>query len=173
MGSVLMEFLMREASEQDLSKVMEMMQEVANDSEHKEWFMPSDEEFVKRHLQEEGFTILAESQEGKLAGFLNGISTDENIFRDEFFLDADLYNPNGENVMLLGLDVLPDHRNQGLAREIVKQYAEREKVKNRKRLILTCLQSKVDMYIKFGFVDRGISQSSWGGEEWHEMTLEI
>ena len=64
-----MEFLMREASEQDLSKVMEMMQEVANDSEHKEWFMPSDEEFVKRHLQEEGFTILAESQEGKLAGF--------------------------------------------------------------------------------------------------------
>ena len=140
---------------------------------------PPHEACSERHMKEriakvpELFMVVVDKETGKLAGFLNGISTDENIFRDEFFLDADLYNPNGENVMLLGLDVLPDHRNQGLAREIVKKYAEREKVKNRKRLILTCLQSKVEMYIKFGFVDKGISQSSWGGEEWHEMTLDM
>jgi hypothetical protein len=29
------------------------------------------------------------------------------------------------------------------------------------------------MYEKMGFVDRGISNSTWGGEEWHEMNLNI
>lgn len=39
----------------------------------------------------------------------------------------------------------------------------------RKEIILTCLESKVAMYEKFGFKDKGIAQSTWGGEEWHEM----
>jgi hypothetical protein len=29
------------------------------------------------------------------------------------------------------------------------------------------------MYEKMGFVDRGISNSTWGGEEWHEMNYWI
>ena len=40
-------------------------------------------------------------------------------------------------------------------------------------LILTCLDGKVKMYEKMGFLDRGISGSSWGGEEWHEMVWKI
>ena len=34
---------------------------------------------------------------------------------------------------------------------------------------MTCLDSKVKMYEKMGFQDRGMAQSSWGGEQWHEM----
>ena len=84
-----------------------------------------------------------------------------------------LYNPTGENIMILGLDVLPLYRNQGLARELVSQYTRREQQKQRKSLILTCLQSKVEMYKKMGFSDCGIANSTWGGEEWHEMKLPI
>ena len=40
-------------------------------------------------------------------------------------------------------------------------------------LILTCLPEKVAMYEKMGLKDKGISGSSWGGEEWHEMTLTL
>ena len=43
----------------------------------------------------------------------------------------------------------------------------------RKEIILTCLESKVAMYEKFGFKDKGIAQSTWGGEEWHEMGVRI
>jgi predicted acetyltransferase len=71
----------------------------------------------------------------------------------------------------LGLDVLPEHRNQGLATELVCQYVQRERQKDRQMLILTCLKSKVNMYEKMGFTDKGISGSTWGGEEWHEMCL--
>ena len=104
-----------------------------------------------------------------MAGFLNGLATDDEILKDEFFTDASLHNPEGKNVMLLGLDVLPEYRSQGLARELVRRYLERECGRGRKEIILTCLESKVAMYEKFGFKDKGIAQSTWGGEEWHEM----
>ena len=56
-----------------------------------------------------------------MAGFLNGLATDDEILKDEFFTDASLHNPEGKNVMLLGLDVLPEYRSQGLARELVRR----------------------------------------------------
>ena len=115
------------------------------------------------------FLVAVDRRTGKLAGFLNGLSTDEAVFRDEFFTDADLYDPEGKRVMLLGLDVLPEYRGQGLAGELVRRYVAREREKGRERLLLTCLESKVKMYEKMGFRDLGVSASSWGGVEWHEM----
>ena len=106
----------------------------------------------------------------RIAGFINGIATDETAFRDEFFTDASLHDPNGRNVMLLGLDVRPEYRGIGLGRELVRSFAERETGK-RDRLVLTCLERLVPMYEKFGFRDLGISASVWGGEQWHEMDM--
>jgi ribosomal protein S18 acetylase RimI-like enzyme len=116
------------------------------------------------------FLVAIDKQTGKIAGFLNGLSTDEDSFRDEFFTDADLYNPNGKNIMLLGLDVLPEYRMQGLASELMASYLRREKENGRNRVLLTCLESKVEMYKKMGFCDHGQANSEWGGETWHEMS---
>jgi ribosomal protein S18 acetylase RimI-like enzyme len=140
---------------------------------------PPNEACSEQHMKEriakapELFLVAVDKTTGKLAGFLNGLSTDEYTFRDEFFTDANLYNSDGKNIMLLGLDVLPEYRRQGLAKELVYSYARRERENARQMLILTCLKSKVKMYEKMGFVDRGIANSTWGGEEWHEMSYEI
>lgn len=119
------------------------------------------------------FMVAIDRQSGKIAGFLNGVSTDETKFRDEFFTDISLYKPDGQSVMLVGLDVLPEYRMQGLARAIVDEYIRRERKKERKYLFLTCLDEKVKMYEKFGFIDKGIADSTWGGEQWHEMVYNI
>ncbi|MBQ3513955.1 MAG: GNAT family N-acetyltransferase [Lachnospiraceae bacterium] len=140
---------------------------------------PPNEACSEQHMKEriakasELFLVAVDKETGKIAGFLNGLSTEEEIFRDEFFVNADLYQPDGKNIMLLGLDVLPKYRRQGLAREIVAEYVRREREKGRKMLILTCLKAKVEMYQKFGFTDQGIADSTWGGEEWHEMSKKI
>lgn len=119
------------------------------------------------------FLVAVDKQTGKVAGFLNGLSTNEASFRDEFFIDANLYDPNGKNIMLLGLDVLPEYRMQGLARELVHRYQLRERENGRRLLLLTCLESKVEMYKKMGFLDKGAANSTWGGEQWHEMSCVI
>lgn len=116
------------------------------------------------------FLVAVDKKTGRLAGFLNGLATNEFLFRDEFFTDAKLHDPAGRNIMLLGLDVLPEYRGQGLAREIVFQYLRRESEKGREMLFLTCLKSKVKMYERMGFHNRGESASSWGGEKWVEMS---
>lgn len=121
----------------------------------------------------EQFLVAVDKTTGKLAGFINGLSTYEDKFRDDFFTDISLYDPKGENVMILGLDVLPEYRNRGLAREIVRNFSIMEKEKGRKTLILTCLDEKVKMYEKLGFSDKGMADSTWGGEEWHEMTYSL
>ena len=51
-----------------------------------------------------------------------------------------------------------------------KEKMDALKEKGRKEIVLTCLDEKVEMYKRFGFVDLGMSDSVWGGEEWHEMT---
>lgn len=134
----------------------------------------SEKNMLERIAVAQDFFLVALDQEtGRIAGFLNGIATDECRFRDEFFTDASLHNPEGRNIMLLGLDVLPEYRRQGLGRELVYHYLRREREKCRQEVFLTCLHSKVKMYQKFGFVDRGIADSTWGGEEWHEMSYTL
>ena len=121
----------------------------------------------------ETFLVAVDKETGKLAGFLNGVATNEEVFRDEFFTDITLHNPEGKNIMLLGLDVLPEYRHQGLAREIMNRYVSREQAKGRKCLYLTCLDGKVEMYKKMGYTDDGISGSMWGGEKWHDKSRRI
>lgn len=140
---------------------------------------PPNEACSEKHMKDrvekiaDLFLVAVDKNTGKIAGFLNGLATDEDTLKDEFFTNAKLHNPDGKNIMLLGLDVLPEYRRQGLARELVHQYRQREQKKGRQKLILTCLESKVEMYEKFGFSDRGIAESVWGGEEWHEMSIEV
>lgn len=124
-------------------------------------------------LAPELFTVAVEKSSGKVAGYLNGVSTDREQFSDDFFSDFSLYDENGCNVMLLGLAVLPEYRGRGIARELMMQYEETQRARGRKNLFLTCLEAKVTMYQKMNFRDLGIGDSSWGGKTWHEMVCEL
>lgn len=81
----------------------------------------------------EQFLVAVDKTTGKLAGFINGLSTYEDKFRDEFFTDISLYDPKGENVMILGLDVLPEYRNRGLHEKlsVISVSWKRRKVEKR------------------------------------------
>ena len=70
---------------------------------------------------------------------------------------------------LLGLDILPEYRGQGLAKELIKLYGIWSQVKGKHRMVLTAHAEKVGLYEKLGFTDLGISGSTWGGGVWHEM----
>ena len=103
---------------------------------------PPNEACSKKHMKDrvagiaDLFLVAIDKENEKMAGFLNGLATDDEILKDEFFTDASLHNPEGKNVMLLGLDVLPEYRSQGLARELVRRYLERECGRGRKEIIL-------------------------------------
>ena len=119
------------------------------------------------------FLVAADKKTGQMVGFINSIATNERTLRDEFFTEPALHDPNGKNVMILSVAVLPEYRHQGLAREMMAAYLRKEKEQDRGSIVLTCLEDKVNMYEKFGFRDLGASDSEWGGEQWHEMVCEL
>ena len=48
----------------------------------------------------ETFLVAEDKETGKLAAFLNGVPTDEEAFRDEFFTDISLSNPERSYLIL-------------------------------------------------------------------------
>lgn len=171
---VIRDFVFRQVSFREIRK-----EETMRAAEIEQICFPPNEACSEKNMTEriaaahEMFLAAIEKETGTMIGFLNGIATKEEKFRDEFFTDASLHDPEGKNIMLLGLDVLPEYRRRGLARELMHQYLKKEKERGRKKAFLTCLDSKVEMYQKFGFTDLGIADSSWGGEEWHEMSVDL
>lgn len=140
---------------------------------------PPHEACSREHMLEraaaapETFLVVIDRRTGDMAGSVNGIATDETRFRDDFFTDASLHKADGKVVMILSVNVMPEYRGQGLAREMMSAYCRRERERGRRTLVLTCLDDKVRMYRNMGFEDRGRSDSAWGGEQWHEMTLAL
>lgn len=133
----------------------------------------------RKHMKEriatapDFFLVAVDKDTGKMAGFLNGLASDETRLRDEFFTNASLHDPNGKNVILTGLSVLPEYRRQGLARELVFNYCRRQQERGIRHMYLTCVDQKVKMYEKMGFHDAGQSLSMWGNHPWHEMEITL
>ena len=119
------------------------------------------------------FLVAVDRETGKLAGFLNGLCSDEKELRDEFFTDVTLHDPAAQTDFLMGLDVLPAYRGQGLAKELMRLYGIWGQVKGRHKMVLTAHEEKVGMYERMGFTDLGVSNSVWGGGVWHEMEYRI
>lgn len=129
--------------------------------------LPIMQERIKQASQ--CFLVGIERKTGKIVGFINALCTDESTLRDELFTDTNLHDPDGENVMICSVAVLPEYRRQGIARSMMREFLGRQQEQGKKQAILTCVPGKVEMYEKFGFTDRGESESTWGGEKWHEM----
>lgn len=119
------------------------------------------------------FIVAEDTEAGCLAGMINGMPTDADAFSDTVFTGFDLYDPAGKRMFIAGVEVLPPYRHRRLAHAMMQALAERERKKGRKQLLLTCLPEKVSFYEGMGYRDNGISVSSWGGEVWHEMVMDL
>ena len=124
-------------------------------------------------LASDSFLAAIDRETGKMIGFINALCTNEWSLKDELYTDTTLHDPQGANVMVCSVSVLPDYRLQGIARAMMAEFLNWQKGQGKKLAILTCVPGKVSMYEKFGYTDKGMSDSTWGGEVWHEIGEEI
>lgn len=112
--------------------------------------------------------------EGKLIAFVDGFVTDEADLTDEMYENASMHNENGAWQMIFGVNTLPEYRRCGCAKELIKKAILDARKQNRKGLVLTCKESLVPYYSKFGFIDEGITdKSTHGNVLWHQMRLDF
>ena len=68
-GAMQETFLIRKADEADVVGIMKVMNEAQGDKEHPDWFVADNEDYIRAHLKEHGFVVVAESSEEEIAGF--------------------------------------------------------------------------------------------------------
>ena len=117
--------------------------------------------------------FVAEDENGRIIGFINGCVTDERTIRDEMFEDSGLHRPEGLYQSVFGLDVIPEFRRQGVAADLMNRLMQEAKARGKKGMILTCKDRLIHYYEKFGYVNMGVSRSVHGGAVWYDMILEF
>lgn len=110
-------------------------------------------------------------KEGQIVGYINGMVTGHKTINDAMFEHAELHDEHGAWQSIFGLAVAPPFRNSGCAGKLMQHLIENATAQNRTGIILTCKEYLTGFYQKFGFEDLGVSQSTHGGEIWHDMTL--
>ena len=117
--------------------------------------------------------FVAEDENGRIIGFINGCVTDERTIRDEMFEDSGLHRPEGLYQSVFGLDVIPEFRRQGVAADLMNRLMQEAKARGKKGMILTCKDRLIHYYEKFGYRNLGLSASVHGGAVWYDMLLEF
>ena len=117
--------------------------------------------------------FVAEDENGRIIGFINGCVTDERTIRDEMFEDSGLHHTEGLYQSVFGLDVIPEFRRQGVAADLMNRLMQEAKARGKKGMILTCKDRLIHYYEKFGYRNLGLSASVHGEAVWYDMLLEF
>lgn len=115
--------------------------------------------------------FVAEAKD-RIIGIINGCSSSLPVIEDALF-EPQGHEPEGKNQMVFGLAVLPAYQRQGIAAALMEHLIAYARQTGMQQVILTCKEAKLAYYGKFGFQNRGVSQSTHGGAVWYDMTLEL
>jgi ribosomal protein S18 acetylase RimI-like enzyme len=106
---------------------------------------------------------------GEIVGFINGMVTDNDTVKDDMFKYANLHDASAAWQSVFGLAVSPQHQNKGYAGTLIRHLMTVCKEQGRKGIILTCEKHLIPYYVKFGFVNVGLSASVHGGDVFYDM----
>ena len=69
--------------------------------------------------------------------------------------------------------MLPEYQRQGIAEKLMKDMMEKSREAKREKMILTCKERLIHYYEKFGYENKGISESVHGGVVWYDMEAKL
>lgn len=122
-------------------------------------------------LYPEGFLVA--EHEGRIVGQVNSGSTSKNDISDEAFKQLIGHDPEGENIVIFSLSVLPEYRSQGVGGKLLSNFITHARNMDKSKVLLLCKEELLGYYGSFGFKDCGISNSNHGNAIWHMMELAL
>ena len=81
----------------------------------------------------EDFLIAYDQVNRKIAGFMSGIHSNSETFKDDFFKNASLQEKGAKHCFLLSLEVRPEYQGKGLASQIMNRYIDMEEERGTKK----------------------------------------
>lgn len=119
----------------------------------------------------EGF-LVAES-DGKVVGQVNSGSTHKDDISDEEFKQLVGHDPEGRNIVIFSLSVLPEFQKQGIGDKLLGGFIKQARDMGKTKVMLLCKENLVGYYSRHGFENKGPSASNHGSALWNEMSLSL
>ena len=119
----------------------------------------------------EGFLVA--EVDGRVVGILNSAATNKEDISDEELKQLIGHHPDGRNMVVFALAVLPEFQKQGIATQLMSRFVDEARGRGKEKVLLMCKQHLVVYYERMGFTHIGVSKSTHGGAEWHEMRMEL
>jgi ribosomal protein S18 acetylase RimI-like enzyme len=119
----------------------------------------------------QGFFV-AEIEE-RVIGMVNGACTNKDDISDEELKQLIGHDADGRNMVIFALAVLPEFQKRGIAKRLVQRFIEEAGRNKKEKIFLMCKQHLIAYYEGLGFSHMGLSRSTHGGAEWHEMCLSL
>ncbi|KEF37932.1 acetyltransferase [Schinkia azotoformans MEV2011] len=131
------------------------------------------EAFIKRIQYTPDSFFVAEDENGKIVGIVNGPVIENEFITDDLFSKSKENPKSGGHQSVLGLAVTPQYQKRGISSMLLTHLENEAKAKNRKTVTLTCKENFVPFYEKMGYMNRGLSESGHGGVTWYNMTKKL
>jgi ribosomal protein S18 acetylase RimI-like enzyme len=122
---------------------------------------------VRMETFPQGFLVA--ELDGRIIGIINSAATDKEDLADEKLKKMVGHDPNGKNLVVFSLAVLPAYQKRGFARQLMMRFIEDARRLGKKKVLLMCKRNLIEYYERMGFTHIGLSSSTHGGAEWHEM----
>ncbi|PNZ28604.1 GNAT family acetyltransferase [Staphylococcus petrasii] len=118
-------------------------------------------------------TFIIAEQESEIAGYINGPVIPQKYITDDLF-ETIRPNPNiGGYLSVLGLVVSEKYQGQGLGGQLLNQFENTARKNARFGVTLTCRDTLVPFYEKYGYINEGLSESQHAGVEWYNLVKEL
>lgn len=111
--------------------------------------------------------------DNKVVGYINGCITDSPKLPDELYHNSALHNFYGAYQTVFGLAVSAEYQHQGIAAKLMNHLINISRERGKKGIILTCKEHLISFYEEFGYVHKGIADSTHGNAVWNNMFLEL
>ncbi len=110
---------------------------------------------------------------GRVVGMLNCAATHKTDISDEALKQLIGHDPEGRNLVVFSLVVLPEFRRLGIGRRLMLRFIEAARERDKAAILLLCKSPLIAFYERMGFAHRGVSNSTHGGARWHTMDLAL
>ena len=117
--------------------------------------------------------FLVAEVDGKIVGILNSASTNKDDISDEELKQLIGHDAEGRNMVVFALAVLPEFQKRGIARQLMLRFADEARKLKKEKVLLLCKHHLIAYYERLGFIHAGLSKSTHGNAEWHEMRLNL
>jgi ribosomal protein S18 acetylase RimI-like enzyme len=128
---------------------------------------------ITRRIEQFPQGFLVAVVDGRVVGQINSGATDKDDITDEELKALVGHDPDGANMVVFSLSVLPEYRGRGIGSALTRQFIAESRQLGKQRVLLLCKAGLIPFYKRLGFRHAGLSASVHGGSTWHEMILTL